>query len=151
MGQALALTLLGLSAYAVYRNRHRADDEGVLEREYSLFVALILIVLSNSWANYQLILLLPIFVLLGQGLEQGRSFKPVAWLTAGACLLLVSSENHPTMYPEYFLAVPQWLHEIAIELRGVPTVVIWGVLFWTLMAPGSSGPMVRGRRNSMGA
>ena len=145
IAQALTLTLLGLSIYAVYRNRHRADDEGVLELEYSLFVSLILIMLSNSWANYQLLLLLPIFVLLRQGLQQGKNFQPLAWLTAGACILLVPSENHPCMYPMYHQVVPQGLYEIAIGLRGVPTVAIWGVLFWMLMTPGSSDPMVKGR------
>lgn len=153
IGRVVTLTLLGLSAYAVYRNRHLAEDKGLLALEYSLFVSLILIMLSNSWANYQLILLLPIFVLLGQCLEPDKSFHRVAWPTAIACVLLIPSENHSMMYPELVLAVPQRFQEVAIGLRALPTLLIWGALFWRLMAqaeteittpPAGERPRVRG-------
>jgi hypothetical protein len=143
LAQAVMLMLLAVSVYAVELNRRRAHGAPAAV-ELSLFLPLMLLAPPNSWVNYQLLLLLPIFVLLAQGVGP-RPCWPVLLSTLVAALLMLfyrpcaePTVGWPCARTPYFLGLqplPRVLHDLGVDLRGLASLLVWGAACYLLLLP----------------
>jgi hypothetical protein len=138
--QLLAIPLVALSVVAVSRNRDRRDHVDTLALGLSVFIAALLLILPNSWANYQLLLLLPWMALVARALATERCDWTLLAPALAAAFLLFFSENTPDV--QGFYPLPQPLHDRLVASRILATVLLWiAPVVWLLR---------RGRRGRAG-
>jgi alpha-1,2-mannosyltransferase len=134
----IELPMAATTLLALLRARRR-DDLSPRERAtrdalaFALCVTLMLVCMPNSWLNYQCLLLLPLFVLLRDGLEP-RASAPVLVPTLFAGLLLVVSTATPLLQH----LSKEREHQLfpLFDLRGAATLVLWAVaLVLTVRGP----------------
>lgn len=131
----LALALAGASVAAVLRRGEPSDEPRRTALEFGLFVTLVLLLLANSWVNYQLLLLLPLLVLLSAGLEPERKRWTILAVTLAAGVLLLfyapcgpEEPGIPCSETPWFLGLvhlPRGLHDSLVGLRVLATLGIW--------------------------
>lgn len=142
----LTLALLGVSSWAVLRRGARQPRGGeTVALGLSLFIALMLLIMANSWTNYQLLLLLPYLVLLAQALRpEGSNAALLAGLAFGALFLLFyapcaePSVGWPCAQTPYFLGLfrlPRPFHDFMVRFRIVGTLVPWALSLLLLLRP----------------
>jgi len=123
-GTALFLALSGLTAAAILRGNPGGKDSWREAWEFLAFLSLIPLGLTNSWANYQLLLLLPILALLARCLSAEPSPTGLSAAVLAGCFLLMFSENTPDIRGYY--PVPRPLHEFLIDMKILSNLLIWG-------------------------
>lgn len=148
-GQLIVLGLLGASLWLVHRARGRGRGLEATGLEFSLFVALMVFSLPNSWVNYQLLLLIPYLVLIAHALEtEAGAWKVWTPLAVGAFLLLFYQPcadpavvDWPCAQTPRFLGLvqlPRAFHDRMVELRVVGTLApLLTALVLLLRAPKS--------------
>jgi hypothetical protein len=144
IGQAFALLLFGVLFYAGRGTGRHAGGRGRLALEYSLFLALILIWLPNSWVSYQLLLLPLYLALLREALEpENPRWGLLALLVAGyACLLFYMPCADPvkpwpcaeTPLLLGLVRLPRGLHDFLVLFRPLGTLLPVAAGFWRLFA-----------------
>jgi hypothetical protein len=105
----------------------------------ALFVPAILVWLPNSWANYQLLLLLP---LLGVVLARGGRIDPAPGLAAAVAYLSMAYHQQIHDYP---LVLPrnQPLFLLCQTLRIAAPLLLWLALLWQVLAAAREAPSAR--------
>jgi hypothetical protein len=144
IGQGLALGLLALFFWAAHHRRGDGRRERQLALEYSLFLALMLVWMPNSWFNYQLLLLPLYLVLLREALEprRGRAWLLAALAAGYGSLLFYAPCAGPEMpWPcaetPRFLGLfrfPRALQDFMVQLRLLGTLLPLGAGFALLLA-----------------
>lgn len=138
VGQLLVFPAVVISILAVKRHRTPAEEPQRAGLEFSLFIAVMLLYLPNSWANYQLLLLIPLLALLGHGFAKRRHW-PLALGAAGtATLWTLFSENAPPVYG--VTLVPQPFFDAIVHARMFATAIVWGALAMILLAARGEEP-----------
>jgi hypothetical protein len=142
VGQALVLPLIGVSVVAVWPRRTEANSRLRRATQFGLFVPLMLLVMPNSWVNYQLLLLLPILVLLVHCVTPGRDRWGLSLVLAAAYLptmfywpCAAPSVPWPCAQTPLFLGLarlPRLLHDLMVELRAITPLLLWAGLYTAL-------------------
>jgi hypothetical protein len=154
VAQGLVLILLGLFFYATSRGRRNGPDRDRTALEFSLFLALILLWMPNSWISYQLLLLPLYLTLLRAALDarRGRAALLVPLLAGYACLLFYMpcaglEKTWPCAETPRFLGLlqlPRGFHDFMVELRVLgtllPAALGFGLLFIRRRADAVSSP-----------
>lgn len=136
--QLAGLAMTVLSLWVVQRSRSRSPVTAAVPwaLELSLFVALMLFCMPNAWANYQLLLLLPVLALIDAGLGRGR-VRPRLLTVVGAAYALMlfyapcgdPSHAWPCAQTPAFLGLsplPRAFHDRMVDLRGAAQFLLWG-------------------------
>jgi hypothetical protein len=129
LARAITIPLVGLSLLLVWRRRTAPPDSRLDGLGLAAFTALMLMCLTNSWANYQLLLLVPLLTLLGVAVAGGHRLGLAA--LACACVPLLFSEN--TFPVEGWQPLPQGLQALMIEARILPTIATWAAAILLLV------------------
>lgn len=140
---ATGLVLLVTAATAWLAQRHAGAGSVPLGRAlaFALFVPPTIQLMPNSWANYQLLLLLPLVALLGAGLARWpATAAPLSLAAVAAVLLAYHQQTHdfagwPPERGAFFVA---WQ-----TLRGACPWLVWGAGAWLLAsspAPSAQAP-----------
>jgi hypothetical protein len=148
LGQVVTLLLLGSALCAVERNRRAGVGREATGTELSLFIALMVFSLPNSWVNYQLLLLIPYLALLSGSIEVGapRGYRLGALGAVGAFLLLFyapcadpATVSWPCAETPRFLgllALPRGFHDAMVSLRVLGSLLpVLGLLALLLRVP----------------
>jgi hypothetical protein len=148
MSRTFCLVLLVASIYAVMRSER--IDRGRRSRplEFALFVSLMLLFLPNSWAHYQLLLLLPLLVMLRECMMPGRGRPAVLASVMLASVLLLfyfpcadGSMPFPCAATPWFMGLirlPRHFHDAMVNLRVLSGLLVWGAAFAMLILPRAS-------------
>ncbi len=117
----LALAMLVVALAAAWPKAARAATPAAL----AVLVPIALVILPNSWANYQLLLLVPLAAILGAAAGTRRAATAVglgsAALLVGAWLAYSIDADH---YP-LWLHLPPWLARALQETRVFATLLTW--------------------------
>jgi hypothetical protein len=101
-----------------------------------------LLVLPNSWANYQLLLLLPIAGLLGRAFAVAQHRGAVLGTSAVATLMLLFSEDAGYIYGLSSGNTPLYLS--VVGARALATALVWAALALLLGFASTRASMSRG-------
>jgi hypothetical protein len=139
--RGVTFATLALSVLVLRRQRDVAVRDTAVE--LSLFVSLMLAAMPNSWANYQLLLLLPLLVLLARALEEhGPATGPALTALAAYALLLFyapceePSVDWPCAATPAFLGLrplARPLHDAMVNARFLAPLLLWAAclgLLW---------------------
>jgi len=136
VAQLICLALLAASLYALRK-------DGRSELQFTLFIPLMLLLLPNSWANYQLLLLLPLLVVLRSCITQARPRPELAAVLLIAYLLLLfyapcagASQPYPCAVTPFFLGLlqfPRPFHDGLVALRILASLALWGSALYLLL------------------
>lgn len=143
ISQGVVLALLAAFFYATHRGRRGAAGGERRALEYSLFLALMLLWMPNSWISYQTLLLPLYLVLLREALEaeRRRAALLLPLLAGYACLLFYAPCAGPEMpwpcaeTPRFLglLQLPRGFHDFMVHLRLLgtllPVAAGFGLLF----------------------
>jgi hypothetical protein len=145
VSQLFCLALLAASVYAVLRAARIERSSRLIALEFALFVSLMLLFLPNSWAHYQLLLLLPLLVVLKWCLPPEPPRPAVVACAMLACGLLLfyfpcadASLPYPCARTPWFLGLfrfPRSFHDSMVDLRVLSGLLAWGASFALLIAP----------------
>ncbi len=116
------LVFVGFLAYFVFtmaKNNYLKIGSDI-EIELSLMVVLLMLAITNSWSNYQLLLLLPLWVAI-KSCTNGSANKVIITLLCATVLLLFFSENYRI---HNLLWLPESLHNGLVNLRGIVPVML---------------------------
>ena len=148
ISQILCLALLAASIFAVVRTQRRDSGEQAIALEFVMFVSLMLLFLPNSWAHYQLLLLLPVLVLLKGCMAPERARPAVLASVLLAALLLLfyfpcadGSMPFPCAATPWFMGLfrfPRPFHDAMVNLRVLSGLLVWGASFALLVIPRAS-------------
>jgi hypothetical protein len=145
VAQALVLALVVVSALAVRRRfTGRRGDRFASAVAFSLFVPLMLLAMPNSWVNYQLLLLLPLFVLACEVSRRGPGSAATALLAGLAYAPMLfywpcadpAEVSWPCARTPLFLGLaelPRGFHEAMVALRGLSPFLLWAGLLSALL------------------
>jgi len=144
VARLIGLGLVGTTLLVVLRRPAESIRGRATAVEATLFVPLMLLLMPNSWVNYQLLLVLPLLALVAVGLEEGAS--PALWVLVALAALLAlfyapcapPSEPWPCAGTPRLLGLgplPRPWHDAMVRLRVLATAAVWlaGVLW--LAAP----------------
>ncbi len=143
IAQLGAFLLLAASVYAVEFDRRRPEGERDTALGFVLFIPVMLLVTPNSWANYQVLLLLPALILLARSVSSPLFWRLSAPTILGLALLLFyvpcaeASVGWPCSRTPAFLGIaplPRPLHDAMVGLRGLSSLLLWGVACYTMLA-----------------
>lgn len=126
-GRAVAVGLVAVSLAAL---RFRRQAHPATGTDLALLVPVMLLALPNSWANYQVLLLIPMAAMLGSacGSPGGRRRLQVgAVVLAGLWLAYHIDTNH---YP-LWLHLPAGLSAPLSGNRVAVTLAMWAVVLWS--------------------
>jgi hypothetical protein len=135
VSQLISLALLSISLYALYRGGAPQGEGDRAALEYALFFPLLLLFMPNSWAHYQLLLLLPFMVALGRVVDgEGPRAEPGALLLVAYSLTLFYSPcaaaetgfpcaGDPLMLGLFSL--PRSFHDGMVLLRVFSSLLLW--------------------------
>jgi hypothetical protein len=141
VAQLICLALLATSLYALRRGDSR-------ELRFTLFIPLMLLFLPNSWANYQLLLLLPLLVVLRSCISKTRPRPELAAALLIAYLLALfyapcadASQPYPCAVTPLFLGLwqfPRPFHDGLVALRIFASLALWGSAIFLLLERSAS-------------
>jgi hypothetical protein len=159
LSRMLCLALLAASIFAVVRAERTGGEKAPIALEFALFVSLMLLFLPNSWAHYQLLLLLPLLVALKGCMAPERLRPAVLASVMLASLLLLfyfpcadASMPFPCAATPWFMGLfrfPRPFHDAMVNLRVLSGLLVWGASFALIILPRASTE--GGRRRSPGA
>jgi hypothetical protein len=143
IAQLFSLALLSLSLFALYRGGGPSSRGDRAALEFALFVPLLLLFMPNSWAHYQLLLLLPFVVALRICLsaEQIRPEPAALLLVAYALTLFYSpcaeaSSGFPCAGDPLMLglfSLPRSFHDGMVALRVFANLLLWSACLLLLL------------------
>jgi alpha-1,2-mannosyltransferase len=133
VARALAGVLLTLTRALVASSRHRARETDALAAQFALFVPVTLLLLPNSWSNYQLLLLLPMGVVAG-AMAAGMRRPLLGALLAASFLLTTYHQNAHAYYP-FLEASKGPLFDAWQACRVVATLLLWLAVAIVLREP----------------
>jgi hypothetical protein len=135
IGQLLAFVALVLSVLCLRRNRGRANDAERTALEFSMFVGLMILWMPNFWSHYQVLLLLPFFVVthrLVESADQRWLVGPLLGVAYGLTLFYSPcaplDAGYPCAQTPYLLGLfrlPRDVHDALVYLKVIPNVVAW--------------------------
>jgi alpha-1,2-mannosyltransferase len=133
--RAIMLFPVALSCMTVYRAH--ATNERDLDRatEFALFLPLLLLVLPNSWSNYQMLLVPAFAVLLAHVLEGHPRRSALIALGTPAYVLGLFSENTP--YLLSVITIPEIVYWPIMYLKILSNVLLW-IAFLVLLRHGKA-------------
>jgi len=140
--QIAGLGMIAASVWVVLSNRTTPPSGRRAGVELSMFVALMLLCMPNAWANYQLLLLLPVLALIEVAVGGERIRYGVLAPTAAAYALMLfyapcqdPSVAWPCAQTPFFLGLvqlPRGFHDLMVDLRGLAQLLLWATTFWVL-------------------
>lgn len=131
ISKGISFFLLFLSCLIIYMNKKQNISDNYIKLEYCIFIPLLLLYPQNSWSNYQLYLLLPIFIVLTHKFKF-KNLKLISqFLVIIAFVGTLFSENYPG-YILHFIPVRFSLHNFFINFRIVSTLFVWLTLIFLL-------------------
>ena len=129
---AIGLVLMAVSAVAVHRAGRRNEDETL---GLCLFIALMLVVMPNSWVNYQVLLLPVLLVLLRDSFESlAHRAKMLAALAAAYLPMTfyqpcrAPTVSWPCAQTPFYLGLvqlPRGFHDAMVDLRVISAPILW--------------------------
>ncbi len=145
LSRFFCLALLAASIFAVLRAEREGSRNAPIALEWALFVSLMLLFLPNSWAHYQLLLLLPLLVALKGCLAPERLRPAVLASVMLASLLLLfyfpcadASMPFPCAATPWFMGLfrfPRPFHDAMVNLRVLSGLLVWGASFALIILP----------------
>lgn len=148
LSRIFCLALLAASIFAVVRAERVGGGRDPVALEWALFVSLMLLFLPNSWAHYQLLLLLPLLIVIEECMASQRPRPAVLASSMLACLLLLfyfpcadGSMPFPCAATPWFMGLfrfPRPFHDAMVNLRVLSGLLVWGASFALLILPRAS-------------
>jgi hypothetical protein len=148
IAQLLLLVPLALSVACLRRNRRLGGDAEVAALEFAMFVGLMILWMPNFWSHYQVLLLLPYFVVAHSLLESSAQRWLVGPLLAVAYGLTLFyspcaplDAGYPCAQTPYLLGLfqlPRGLHDALAYTKVISNVVAWlapFILLWCWPRP----------------
>jgi len=127
----LALLPVALSVVLVNRSRRADNSAWASAQALLVFVPLLLLILPNSWSNYQLLLLPAFAVLLARVLDHERDRRALLALTVPAYALTLFSENTP--YLLSVISIPEAVYQPILNLKICSSLLLWFAFVLVLM------------------
>lgn len=141
IGRAVSLLMLAISCLVVYSNKSTEGKNDLSKLEYSLFIPVMLLLLHNSWTNYQLLLLLPIIAILHLYFYLDKLSVKLLIITAFAYVFTLVPDYPPYQITLYF--VPKSLYGQLLNCRFLSTVFIWLTLLFFLVNKGTQTRIIK--------
>ena len=124
------LGMLGGTGWVAYRHRRRDPSPAGSGLRYLVFVPLMLAGLSDSWLNYQLILLVPMAWVAGRCFVADRPDPTAAYLMLAAYIPTMINANTNTLLS--IVTFPNEWYQREMDTRVLTTLLVWGSLMWLL-------------------
>jgi len=132
LGSLIALALLAVTSLLAYRDRRRNSWRMTEPLRYLVFVPLILLALTDSWTNYQLLLLLPIVWVVSHSIVAAWLPRPTLWLMLAACLPLMVDANSGSVLSLFDLFDNPSHYARAMDVRTLSNLLVWAAVAWAL-------------------
>jgi len=129
--RTVAVLMVVFVSFLVINLTAKQDGAEFDPLQFAFAITVPLLLLKNSWTPYQILLLVPIAILMGQGLQQRGILSVVKMVIAiGASIPLIASDNYPVLNPPHFpdVAIGHWVYGLVDQLsqyRKYSTGLLW--------------------------